>query len=489
MDFPTLTTLLGQFGAADPMMASPYGPLGPPRGSDAFYAGDPRNAALGGQGAPPPPSLPTTIDPSAPVAASLAGATPPPAASTGPTLYQRIMAGLFHTPSALQGVLSPEDQRAAQSQALLQMGARMMGAGLPPGSHSKFGMNLASALAGANPAYQQGIAGALQGHEAALGLQAQALNLGMRQKYLDVMQHMPPELQPQPGDSPQVLSEKYGKMSAMIAPWDPAASQGLAHASTAMASLTRANRLAAGGDPISPAEWQKIDDTIGPPPEPDADPDVKAAYDQNVAAALLRMGHNKTASAYSMQVPRLYAPQANARGNANVALRGVQAANASEKGFMTAPDVKPLLDVASRFPESVAILQAAANGDKAAYEQVGPQMAMLFDYKARMQMALLEKSGRLSTAMVDRLDTTIQRLQDGTYPPEQMQDALKLVQTVQNKLQSAIEEKRTGYLKGHPEARTRIRSTANLLGQPEPSSAPAGANPAAAAAAQLLGTP
>jgi hypothetical protein len=74
-----------------------------------------------------------------------------------PSLYERMMKGLFHVPSAYAGLLSPEDEQYMRGQATLALGASLLGAGNPPGTHAAFAPSLAKGLTDMNSTWMQGL--------------------------------------------------------------------------------------------------------------------------------------------------------------------------------------------------------------------------------------------------------------------------------------------------------------------------------------------
>lgn len=80
------------------------------------------------------------------------GAPPPP---QQPSMYDRLMGGLLGTPSSYGGLLSAEEQKAAQQRAMLAMGAQLMAAGGPSPTRTSFGQALGPALMAGQQAQQQ----------------------------------------------------------------------------------------------------------------------------------------------------------------------------------------------------------------------------------------------------------------------------------------------------------------------------------------------
>lgn len=80
------------------------------------------------------------------------GSPPPPAQ---PSIYDKLMGGLLGQPQSYGGLLSPEDQKAAQQRALLAMGAQVMAAGGPSQTRTSFGQALGPALMAGQQAQQQ----------------------------------------------------------------------------------------------------------------------------------------------------------------------------------------------------------------------------------------------------------------------------------------------------------------------------------------------
>lgn len=80
------------------------------------------------------------------------GSPPPPAQ---PSIYDRLMGGLLGKPSSYGGLLTPEEQKAAQQQGLLAMGAQLMAAGGPSDQRVSFGQALAPALMAGRQSQQQ----------------------------------------------------------------------------------------------------------------------------------------------------------------------------------------------------------------------------------------------------------------------------------------------------------------------------------------------
>lgn len=84
-------------------------------------------------------------------------AAPPaqaPAAAAKPSFYERMMGGLLGQPSSYGGTLTPEDQKAAQRQGLLALGAQLMAAGGPSQTPTSFGQALGPALMAGQQAQQ-----------------------------------------------------------------------------------------------------------------------------------------------------------------------------------------------------------------------------------------------------------------------------------------------------------------------------------------------
>lgn len=72
-----------------------------------------------------------------------------------PSMYDRIVGGLLGAPQSYGGLLSPEEQKAAQRQALLAMGTQLMAAGGPSDRRVSFGQALAPALMAGQQTQQQ----------------------------------------------------------------------------------------------------------------------------------------------------------------------------------------------------------------------------------------------------------------------------------------------------------------------------------------------
>lgn len=100
--------------------------------------------------------------------------SPPPAQQ--PSMYDRILGGLLGTPTSYGGLLTPEEQKAAQQKALLAMGAQLMAAGGPSDQRVSFGQALAPAIMAGQQAQQQ------SGQDA---LQAMLLKSKLQQKQKD----------------------------------------------------------------------------------------------------------------------------------------------------------------------------------------------------------------------------------------------------------------------------------------------------------------
>lgn len=79
--------------------------------------------------------------------------SPPPARQ--PSTYDRVLGGLLGAPSSYGGLLSPEDQKAAQQRALMAMGAQLMAASGPSQAPVSVGQALAPALMAGQQAQQQ----------------------------------------------------------------------------------------------------------------------------------------------------------------------------------------------------------------------------------------------------------------------------------------------------------------------------------------------
>lgn len=78
--------------------------------------------------------------------------SPPPAQ---PSLYDKLMGGLLGPSQSYGGLLSPEDQKAAQQRALMAMSAQLMAAGGPSQQRVSFGQALGPALMAGQQAQQQ----------------------------------------------------------------------------------------------------------------------------------------------------------------------------------------------------------------------------------------------------------------------------------------------------------------------------------------------
>lgn len=79
--------------------------------------------------------------------------SPPPQAQ--PSFYDKLMGGLLGQPQSYGGLLSQEEQKAAQRQALMAMGAQLMAAGGPSSTPTSFGQALGPALMAGQQAQQQ----------------------------------------------------------------------------------------------------------------------------------------------------------------------------------------------------------------------------------------------------------------------------------------------------------------------------------------------
>jgi hypothetical protein len=79
--------------------------------------------------------------------------SPPPAQQ--PSIYDRLVGGLLGQPSSYGGMLTPEEQKAAQQRGLLALGTQLMAAGGPSDQRTSFGQALAPALMAGQQAQQQ----------------------------------------------------------------------------------------------------------------------------------------------------------------------------------------------------------------------------------------------------------------------------------------------------------------------------------------------
>jgi hypothetical protein len=78
---------------------------------------------------------------------------PPPQAK--PSFYDKLMGGLLGQPQSYGGLLSPEEQKASQRQALMAMASQLMAAGGPSPTPVSFGQALGPALMAGQQAQQQ----------------------------------------------------------------------------------------------------------------------------------------------------------------------------------------------------------------------------------------------------------------------------------------------------------------------------------------------
>lgn len=94
--------------------------------------------------------------------AGVMGFGSPPQMQQQPSMYDRLMGGLLGAPNSYGGLLTPEEQKAAQQKALLAMGAQLMAAGGPSDQRVSFGQALAPAIMAGQQAQQQSGQDALQ---------------------------------------------------------------------------------------------------------------------------------------------------------------------------------------------------------------------------------------------------------------------------------------------------------------------------------------
>lgn len=78
-----------------------------------------------------------------------------PSPQAQPSMYDRLVGGLLGQPSSYGGLLTPEEQKQAQQQGLLALGAQLMAAGGPSDQRVSFGQALAPALMAGRQAQQQ----------------------------------------------------------------------------------------------------------------------------------------------------------------------------------------------------------------------------------------------------------------------------------------------------------------------------------------------
>jgi hypothetical protein len=399
-----------------------------------------------GQGGPPMPSTATTIDPSAPVREALdrqqAGdqhqeqiANPKPA---GPSFVQRVMAGLFHVPSAYQGLLSPEDIGQARGQTLMQIGAGLMGAGLRPGEHASFGGQLANALGTLGPTWNQNITGAL-------AQQSQGIDVGNTLEQ-NIAARQIAGMYPQISEDPEVAQRQYLDMAhAYTAARLPA----LAQNAIGMANSIKERQASLAGA-TAPPSWYK--DWLAKNPEP-TDPAAHVAWERQQARDLASAGYPGSARESRMmgenEINQILAQQREAGVNT----RYYTGQNFREgTAFTSRADIKPLLDQSTKYSQTYAILDQAVQGNPAAYKSMAGNLAQTLDQKGQLRTTLFQIFSQFDPSARGRFETWYEKWKSGGYPQYQLQDVKQMLDAARQKAEKKYNDAAADYKKTYKNA-------------------------------------
>ena len=386
---------------------------------------------------------------------------PPPAAPPAPpppqpSLFSRIMNGMFHVPSSMEGQLTPGDIRSAQAQGIMAMGSQL--ASLDPHTLG------AATFIGAG---QQGFQGALgnlsQAATAAQNLQElqhkNALMQTQQQGLAQASQAFPDI----PGEPKEQRWARMSQAAMKLALSGNAADAG------SVAALIKAEQdhASSAAGQYAPPEWHKAYDAQNP--EPPANTAAHAQWLANKARAAADSQFGGTAMRYyqdSAQETR----QGNfavTSGQRNVALgqSGTRIVNAQEKEFLSQPDVKQLVDKQPKYEQALTLIAQARTMPMATGSAV-INVIQALDPKAQVRSQIIDYMGNFDKSLKGTIEQKIAKISTGTYPPYILDGIQAMVEKAKLTDMQNYDRAQKQYIQSHPGAS--VRSTKQMYNQDLP---------------------
>jgi hypothetical protein len=202
-----------------------------------------------------------------------------------------------------------------------------------------------------------------------------------------------------------------------------------------------------------PAGWSQMKTSSGQPPRLWIDPKTNKYYSMDDVDPT-------TASKMGLRSEEDYRAQFN-QGNVNDRF-GVTTAKSIGEDFNKSPIVTMLAKQAEGYGGFKATLAEARNANPSAYKALISQMAPTLDPGVTLRLGMLQFINKLDPSLLGEMKTTYQRMVNGSYPKDQLDNVEKIVDRITRAHAAYYESLRSDLLKGTPGAAVHVRPTSVL---------------------------